>query len=106
MKHRTKYLIAGLGGAVVVAGAGVGVGVAATGDDETERPITPVELDRASEAALEHTGGGRVTGSEVGDENSYYEVEVTLEDGTQVDVQLDEDFTVVGVEEDDLPDDD
>jgi uncharacterized membrane protein YkoI len=106
MKHRTKYLIAGLGGVVVV-GAGAGLGVAATGDDdETERPITGVELERASEAALEHTNGGRVTGTEVGDEESYYEVEVTLEDGTQVDVQLDEDFTVVGVEDDELPDED
>ena len=41
-------------------------------------------------------GGGKVTETEVGDEDSYYEVEVTLDDGTQVDVQLDEDFKVVG----------
>ena len=34
--------------------------------------------------------------TEVGDEESYYEVEVTLDDGTQVDVQLDRDFQVVG----------
>ena len=44
---------------------------------------------------LAHTGEGRVTGTEVGDEDSYYEVEVTLDDGSQVDVQLDESFTVV-----------
>ncbi|HEU4544594.1 MAG TPA: hypothetical protein VFR23_25940 [Jiangellaceae bacterium] len=106
MQHRTKYLIAGMG-VVVIVGAGAGIGVAATGDDdEAERPITGVELERASEAALDHTGGGRVTDSEVGDEESYYEVEVTLDDGTQVDVQLDEDFTVVGEEDDDQPDDD
>jgi hypothetical protein len=36
-----------------------------------------------------------VTGTEVGDEESYYEVEVTLDDGRQVDVQLDESFAVV-----------
>jgi hypothetical protein len=36
-----------------------------------------------------------VTGTEVGDEDSYYEVEVTLESGGQVDVQLDEQFRVV-----------
>jgi uncharacterized membrane protein YkoI len=106
MKHRTKYLIAGAGAVVVVA-VGTGIGVAASGDDDdAERSITGVELERASEAALEHTGGGRVTDTEVGDEESLYEVEVTLDDGTQVDVQLDEDFTVVGVEGDDLPDDD
>lgn len=105
MKHRTKYLIAGLG-VVGVLGAGAGIGVAATGDDdEAERPITGVELEKASDAALEHTGGGEVTDTEVGDEESLYEVEVTLEDGTQVDVQLDENFTVVGDEDDDEADD-
>ena len=31
----------------------------------------------------------------MGDEESYYEVEVTLDDGTQIDVQLDEGFAVV-----------
>jgi hypothetical protein len=36
----------------------------------------------------------------VGDEESYYEVEVTLDNGDQVDVQLDKDFTVVGSETD------
>ena len=36
-----------------------------------------------------------MTGTEVGDEESMYEVEVTLEDGRQVDVQLDEAFHVV-----------
>ncbi len=37
-----------------------------------------------------------MTETEVGDEESYYEVEVTLDDGSQVDVQLDRDFKVVG----------
>ena len=36
-----------------------------------------------------HTGEGKVTETEVGDEESYYEVEITLDDGSQVDVQLD-----------------
>ena len=58
-------------------------------------------LDRASAAALDHTGGGRVTETEAGDEESYYEVEVTRADGSQVDVQLDRDFRVVGSEGDD-----
>jgi hypothetical protein len=42
------------------------------------------------------TGGGRVTGTEIHDEESYHEVEVTLDNGDQVDVQLDEGFAVVG----------
>jgi uncharacterized membrane protein YkoI len=55
-------------------------------------------LDQASAAALQHTGGGQVTDTEVGDEESYYEVEVSRDDGTQVDVQLDRSFNVVGGE--------
>ena len=43
---------------------------------------------------------GRVTGTEAGDEESAYEVEVTLPDGSQVDVQLDEAFDVVGSKDD------
>ena len=46
-----------------------------------------------------------MTGTEVGDEESFYEVEVTLADGSQVDVQLDESFDVVGSESDDESDD-
>jgi len=65
-------------------------------DDEAEQPITGTDLEKASAEALQHTGGGRVTGTEVGDEESYYEVEVTLDNGNQVDVQLDENFNVVG----------
>ncbi len=41
-----------------------------------------------------------MTGTEVGDEDSYYEVEVTLPDGSQVDVQLDEGFQVVSADAD------
>ena len=62
---------------------------------------------KASEAALAETGGGRVTETEVGDEESYYEVEVTLDDGRQIDVQLNDSFEVVGSDADDEgPDDD
>ncbi len=66
-----------------------------------DQPITGPALETASDAALDHTGGGVVTETEVGDEDSYYEVEVTLDDGSQVDVQLVEDFNVVGQEADD-----
>jgi len=94
--RKTKVLIAGL----AVAGLAVaGVSVAAAGGgDDSEGPITGSDLDRASAAALEATGGGEVTETEVGDEESYYEVEVTLDDGSEVDVQLDQDFEVVSSE--------
>ena len=69
--------------------------------NETDIPITGPDLDRASEVAINHLGGGTVTETEIEDEESYYEVEVTLDDGSQVDVQLDENFNVVGTEKDD-----
>jgi hypothetical protein len=100
MEHTTRLIAAG---ATVVLAVGVGAGIAAAGDagdDDGEAPITGRALDRARAAALDETGGGQVTETEVGDEESYYEVEVTLDDGTQVDVQLDRGFQVVGSEAD------
>jgi len=83
--------------ALLALGGGIAL---ANGGDDSEPPITGEALGRASAAALAHTGGGRVTETEIGDEDSYYEVEVTLPDGRQVDVQLDESFNVVGSEGD------
>ena len=101
MRRRTKALVAGAAaGAIALGGASFAVAGGAD-DDGTDTPITGSDLDRASAAALEHTGEGRVTETEVGDEESLYEVEVTLDDGSQVDVQLDEQFNVVGSEADD-----
>jgi hypothetical protein len=77
-----------------------GIAVGAGGDDDDEAPITGTALTRASEAALAHTGGGRVTETEAGDEEGAYEVEVTLDDGSQVDVHLDASFDVIGDEAD------
>ena len=106
MQTRTKWIAAGAIGLAAI-GVGGGIAVASGGDDDSEPAISGEALDKASAAALAHTGGGRVTETEAGDEESYYEVEVTLEDGTQVDVQLDEDFEVVGSEADsDDPGDD
>jgi uncharacterized membrane protein YkoI len=101
MQRRTRFVVAGaVAAAALAAGSGIAI---ASGEDENEGPDTPItgaDLERASAAALAHTGGGRVTETEVGDEESYYEVEVTLDDGSQVDVQLDEQFHVVGQEGD------
>jgi hypothetical protein len=98
MTRRTTWIAAGVV-ALAVAGAGAGIAVAGGGADN-EAPITGDALRQASAAALDHTGEGRVTDTEVGDEESYYEVEVTLDDGSQVDVQLDRNFRVVGSEAD------
>jgi uncharacterized membrane protein YkoI len=101
MQRTTKLVIAGAATLLVAAG-GAGIAIAsASGGDDSEGPITGPALEQASAAALAETGGGRVTETEVGDEESYYEVEVTLDDGTQVDVQLDEQFNVVASSADD-----
>ena len=98
MQKRTKLAIAGAV-AIAAAGTGIGIGMASAGGDH-DTPITGDTLDRASAAALEHTGEGRVTDTEAGDEEGAYEVEVTLDDGSQVDVHLNEDFRVIGTEAD------
>jgi uncharacterized membrane protein YkoI len=94
----TSRRIVGLAGAAgLVAVVGAGAAVATGGDEDAKQtPITGADLRRATEVALAETGGGRVTETEVGDEESRYEVEVTLDDGSQVDVQLDDEFRVVG----------
>jgi len=87
----------GIAAATGVAAVAIGTGVAVAQPDDGEgTPITGDALTKASQAALAFTGGGTVSGTEVGDEESLYEVEVTLGDGSQVDVQLDQNFVVVG----------
>ena len=96
---KRSVVILGAAAALLLAGAGAAI---ATGDDDAgEQSITGAALDKARDAALAETGAGKVTGTEVDDEESKYEVEVTLEDGSQVDVQLDENFDVVGSEAED-----
>ena len=104
MQKRTlvtrKLLLLALGAFAVVA---LTIGVAAPavdGDDDT--PLSGTTLERASQAALEHTGGGgKVVDSETGDDGAAYGVEIQLADGSQVEVSLDADFKVIGQESDD-----
>jgi len=84
--------------AIAAVSAGIAIGAGGRHNDET--PITGAALSRASAAALDHLGAGRVTETEAGDEDGFYEVEVTLADGRQVDVHLDRDFNVLGDEAD------
>jgi hypothetical protein len=89
---------------LAVAAISAGIAIGAGGRDD-ETPITGTALARASEAALAHTGGGRVTDTEAGDEEGAYEVEVTLDDGREIDVHLDADFDVIGDEADGVDED-
>ena len=61
------------------------------------------EFTRATAAALEATGGGTVTEAERSDDgdDDVYEVEIRLDNGAVVDVELDAAFAVLRVEQDD-----
>ena len=88
--------VLGLGGAALAgATGGGGDDGGGKGDDGSGKPITGAALDRASSVALDYTGGGRVSGTEFQDEEGYYEVEVTRDDGSNVDVHLDSHFNVL-----------
>jgi hypothetical protein len=85
---------------VVALGAmSTGFAIAAAGGGED--PLTGTDLEKATRAALAHTGGGTVTETETGDDGAAYGVEVRLDNGTQVEVNLDENFQVIGQETDD-----
>ena len=66
MTLKTNGSVVAVSGVVAVAWVSARHG---RGRDDTE-PISGDALDRASAAALAHTGGGRVTGTEMGDEES------------------------------------
>jgi hypothetical protein len=99
MDRRTRWIVTAAGALTLLAGGGAGL--AASGVVAEEGSLTGSTLDKASEAALEATGGGAVTDSEAGDDGATYGVEVRLDDGRQVEVNLDEKFEVIGQEADD-----
>jgi uncharacterized membrane protein YkoI len=71
--------------------AGPGLDDSARDDD-----LTGADYDRAAAAALAAAGGGTVTDADRSDDTGVaYEVDVRLDDGTEVDVDLDQAFGVV-----------
>ena len=106
MKDKLKGALIAVGVIAVLATGGAAIAGATGGgggdreDHGSDKAITGSALDRAGQVALKETGAGKVTETEQGDEESYYEVEVTLSDGRQVDVQLDESFAVVSSDAD------
>ena len=108
MNKRMRWL---MGGALALGlvGAGVGIGLAETNNEsgtevestESDQPLTGTDRERAEAAALEAVGGGTVTEVEAGDDGAAFGVEIRRDDGSQVEVQLDENFTVIGTETDD-----
>ena len=108
MRLRT-WVVAAVAAGLLLAGAGVAY---ATGSGkDASGQAGGANIEKAKNVALEQVDG-RVTGTEVGDEEGYYEVEITRDDGSQVDVHLDKNFNVLdtpvdheGHEDEDAPDD-
>ncbi len=89
---------------MLLVGASVAYATGSSGDSSGQATVP--NLEKAKSVALEQTNGGRVTGTEVGDEEGYYEIEVTRDDGSQVDVHLDREFNVLSTPADhESPDD-
>lgn len=91
-----------VGGALVIGmvAGGAGLAIAAGGDGDHDRPLTGSDLEHATKTALEHTGGGVVIDSEVGDDGAAYSVEIRLDDGRVVEVNLDARFQVTDAQQD------
>jgi hypothetical protein len=100
MERRTK-LVAGGAAAVAVAVLAGTAGMALAAGGDGNKPLTGSTMDKAVAAALEETGDGTVTETEVGDDGAAYSVEIQLDDGSPVEVNLDRDINVVGQEADD-----
>ncbi len=117
MRKRTMWITGAASAAVVLGGASIAVGATqqardlpslspddltatigklALGDDSDGPALTDADRARAISAALAKVGQGSVTEVERDDDSgAAYEVEVRLNDGTQVDVALGADFQVV-----------
>lgn len=117
MGTKTALIMAGAAAAVILGGTAVAavaaiqqtgdaqrgggvlsplVSIGLDDDDFAGPPLAAADWDKAASAALAQVGQGRV--SEVERENeggSTYEVEVRLDDGTQVEVQLGPNFEVL-----------
>lgn len=90
-----------LTGVLALAAGAVAAGFAVTASGDDDEPLSGATLERATAAALAATGGGTVVETEAGDDGAAYGVEVRLDDGSVVEVSLDESFRVIGREADD-----
>jgi uncharacterized membrane protein YkoI len=86
--------------AMLVALGGAGIAYANGGDSEEQ--LTGPEAEKAKSAAIAAVGGETVNEVEPDDANGTgaFEVEVTREDGSQLEVHLDGAYNVVGQEAD------
>ncbi|MFC5676530.1 PepSY domain-containing protein [Aeromicrobium endophyticum] len=90
---RTTSLRPRLAAVGLTAALALTLGACGGSDDET---LSSGDRNKAEAAALKYVGGGAVTDAERGDgDDTYaYQVEVTLPNGTDIDVELDDSFKV------------
>ncbi|UVJ39670.1 PepSY domain-containing protein [Arthrobacter sp. CJ23] len=95
--HKKSLLITGIAtAAAAISGASIAAASTTPGDDQ---PLSGASLQQASDAALARTGPGTVTSAKTDhDANTSYEVNVQLNSGSRVEVELDSSFQVVTVE--------
>jgi uncharacterized membrane protein YkoI len=98
-----KMTIAAAVALMLLIGAGVAYATGSSGDvsssGDSSGQSTGPGMEKAKSVALEQVNG-RVSATEFQDEEGYYEVEVTKDDGTQVDVHLDKNFNVLDAQSD------
>ena len=102
MRKRTAWIVGAavaavaLGGATVAAAAGSAFDDDSTKSGSTQHSLSQADRDKATQAALAKVGQGTVTDVERGgDPGSAYEVEVRLNNGSEVELGLGPDFQVL-----------
>jgi Peptidase propeptide and YPEB domain len=99
---KLKLIIGTAVALLLLVGAGVAYASGSFGDGSSgdgSEQSTGGGMEQAKSVALNHVNG-RVTATEFQDEEGYYEVEVTKDDGTQVDVHLDKNYNVIDAQSD------
>jgi len=95
MNKKNIFIATAAGVVLLLGGAGIALAVS---DNDNDGPLTGETLDRASNAALAEVGPGTVTNADRNDDGgSAYDLDVRLDDGTTVDVELNDAFDVVWV---------
>lgn len=101
MRSRIVKIAAGVAALVALGLGGAAIAGAAGAFDDEGGSLGGAEAVHARAAALAITGGGTANSVERDSEDgATYEVEVTRNDGTTVDVRLDRSFERVAVESD------
>ena len=104
IQRKGNFVVLGL--VAITALAATGGVIASAFGGGGDQPITGATLAECTGAALAELPGGTVTETEAGDDGAAYGVEIRLEDGSEVEVHLDENCQVIGREvDDDGPDD-